>query len=111
MLKIYGGKASSLYFYVVDQSSLVPKWLTPARCHSIGAGAWDVDITSHLILRAINLEIITVPCSYDNYCYVVKRRTSDKVILIDVGHPEMVIDFLVEHNLTPIAILTTHKHW
>jgi len=57
------------------------------------------------------LSILPIPLSLDNYCYLVREQGSGTAILIDPADPQPVLQVLQSLNVTPTAILTTHKHW
>lgn len=44
----------------------------------------------------------------DNYIWVISQ--DNQAIIIDAGEAEPVLDYLNEHQLTPIAMLITHHH-
>ncbi|KAL4222989.1 hypothetical protein ACF0H5_019030 [Mactra antiquata] len=57
------------------------------------------------------LEITPIPVALDNYAYIVMDTESNTCVVIDVGDEEAIIRFLDRMNVTPAAVLTTHKHW
>jgi len=57
------------------------------------------------------LRILPIAMSMDNFCYLVTDTKSQVSILIDPADPDSVQPVLDKENITPTAILTTHKHW
>ncbi|CAC5382516.1 PNKD [Mytilus coruscus] len=56
-----------------------------------------------------DLKITPVPMSLDNLAYVITDGKT--TVVIDPGDPEPVNEYLEKNNLTPDAVLVTHKHW
>lgn len=59
----------------------------------------------------VGLKIIPVPMLKDNYAYIIIETRSRKTVVIDPGDAHAVQETLKKANVTPSAVLTTHKHW
>ncbi|KAL5007654.1 hypothetical protein ScPMuIL_016460 [Solemya velum] len=57
-----------------------------------------------------DIRVIPVPMLEDNYSYIITDK-NDVTVVIDPGDPDPVLKELRERELTPSAILNTHKHW
>lgn len=55
------------------------------------------------------MKLHTIPALTDNYIWLLEV-SKERVIVVDPGEAQPVIDYLNHHNLTPIAILLTHHH-
>ncbi len=53
-------------------------------------------------------DLIQIPTLKDNYSYIIK---ADKVIVIDPGEAQPIINICEELQLQPTHILNTHHHW
>lgn len=52
-----------------------------------------------------------IPLHTDNFCYYIYSNENPKEgLLIDVGD-ESVVNFCIENDIEPLAVLSTHKHW
>ncbi|XP_071112038.1 probable hydrolase PNKD [Haliotis cracherodii] len=58
-----------------------------------------------------DLSILPIPMLLDNYAYLITDRASNLSVVVDPGDPEPVQKVLTDLNITPEAILITHKHW
>lgn len=58
-----------------------------------------------------DLTITPLPILLDNYAYIVTCGKTSTSIVVDPGDAEPVIKYLREQNITPVAVLVTHKHW
>lgn len=56
------------------------------------------------------IDVFIIPILEDNYAYVIKS-SDNKVMVIDAGEAQAILDFLEEHSLKPDYILSTHHHW
>lgn len=56
-----------------------------------------------------DLKITPLPMSLDNFAYVI--TDGQTTVVVDPGDPGPVIEFLKQADLTPDAVLVTHKHW
>lgn len=56
------------------------------------------------------LEIRPIPAFDDNYIWMLQSAGSDRVVVVDPGDEEPVLDALRRQGLTLEAILITHKH-
>jgi hydroxyacylglutathione hydrolase len=56
------------------------------------------------------LKIIPLSAFNDNYIWLAVNDSLSQVVIVDPGDASPVFDFLNQHDLTPIAILVTHKH-
>lgn len=50
-----------------------------------------------------------VPALKDNYIWLLET-SKKRVVIVDPGESKPVIDYLVNHHLTPVAIILTHHH-
>lgn len=58
-----------------------------------------------------DLTIVPLVMSNDNYGYLISDEQDGISILVDPADPDSVQRMLDEKNASPIAVLTTHKHW
>ncbi|KAK3595808.1 hypothetical protein CHS0354_014624 [Potamilus streckersoni] len=58
-----------------------------------------------------SLQIIPIPMALDNYAYLIFDTQSKSAVVVDPGDPEPVENVLNEMDITPEAVLITHKHW
>ncbi|OWF42569.1 probable hydrolase PNKD [Mizuhopecten yessoensis] len=58
-----------------------------------------------------DLTITPLPILLDNYAYIVTCGKTGTSIVVDPGDAEPVIKYLKEQDITPAAVLVTHKHW
>ena len=58
-----------------------------------------------------DLEIIPLPALKDNYIWLLKKKASQHVAIVDPSVAAPVLDFITSENLIPIAIMITHHHW
>lgn len=56
------------------------------------------------------MQVITVPCSFDNYSYVLICETSGEAAVIDPTEAYPVFAKVKEHNATLTSVLCTHHH-
>jgi len=56
------------------------------------------------------MEIITIPCLYDNYAYLIVNEGSREAAIVDVPEAWPVLRELSERGLKPAAVLCTHHH-
>ncbi len=56
------------------------------------------------------MEIITIPCLFDNYAYLVRHEERQDVIVIDPAESWPVLRELQSRDLTLTAVLCTHHH-
>lgn len=56
------------------------------------------------------LKIIPIPALSDNYIWLMMDEDTKQAIIIDPSVSDKVLDFLIDNQLTPIAILLTHEH-
>lgn len=54
------------------------------------------------------MNVIPISAFTDNYIWLIQQQ--HKVIIVDPGDATPVLDYLQTHDLTPEAILITHKH-
>lgn len=54
--------------------------------------------------------VLHVPAFEDNYIWLVRGRSSDRVAIVDPGDAAPVLEALPRLGLTPVAILCTHHH-
>ena len=57
------------------------------------------------------LEIIPLPALKDNYIWLLKKKASQSIAIVDPSEPDPVLKLVNSENLSPIAILITHHHW
>lgn len=55
------------------------------------------------------MELIRIPALSDNYIWLLSNENRECVI-VDPSQAQPVIEILLQHSLTPIAILLTHHH-
>ncbi|MCX7121226.1 MAG: hydroxyacylglutathione hydrolase [Gammaproteobacteria bacterium] len=56
------------------------------------------------------MTIYPIPIFKDNYIWILVDDACKKAVIVDPGDARPVFDFLNQKNITPIAILLTHKH-
>ena len=56
------------------------------------------------------LTIQAIPAFKDNYIWFIQAEGSQKVIIVDPGDAQPVIEAAEQQQLTPVAILITHHH-
>ncbi len=65
-------------------------------------------------LRDFTLLVMTavlhVPAFEDNYIWLVRGRSADRVAIVDPGDAGPVLEALARLRLTPVAVLCTHHH-
>ncbi|MBI5613277.1 MAG: hydroxyacylglutathione hydrolase [Gammaproteobacteria bacterium] len=54
--------------------------------------------------------VLHVPAFQDNYIWLIRGRSPDRVAIVDPGDAAPVLAALAERRLTPVAILCTHHH-
>ncbi len=57
------------------------------------------------------LRITPVPALRDNYVWLLHGSDPQRVAIVDPGEAAPVEKALADHDLTPEAILVTHRHW
>ncbi|XP_078311682.1 putative thioesterase PNKD [Crassostrea virginica] len=70
------------------------------------------DGQTHSVIQPVrngDLTITPYPILLDNYSYIVKDSKS--AIVVDPGDPQPVIKYLKDNEISPEAVLVTHKHW
>ena len=56
------------------------------------------------------LSITPVPAFSDNYIWFIRREGRPRVVMVDPGEAQPVLDALAREQLEPSAILITHRH-
>jgi len=56
------------------------------------------------------MEVITVPCLYDNYAYLVVNGEAGEAAVVDLPEAWPVMRAVAEHELKLTAVLCTHHH-
>ncbi|ABE59296.1 MULTISPECIES: hydroxyacylglutathione hydrolase [Chromohalobacter] len=56
------------------------------------------------------LTVIPIPAFQDNYIWLLRQDASDKVVIVDPGDAQPVIEYLEREGLSLAAILVTHHH-
>jgi hydroxyacylglutathione hydrolase len=56
------------------------------------------------------LTVHAVPAFADNYIWLIQAAHSNKVLVVDPGDAEPVLDYLKTQQLSPVAVLITHHH-
>ncbi len=54
--------------------------------------------------------VLHVRAFEDNYIWLVRGQSADRVVIVDPGDAAPVLDALATQRLTPVAILCTHHH-
>lgn len=56
------------------------------------------------------IEIKSVPVFRDNYIWFIENTRNRSVAIVDPGDATVVLDTITQYQLTPAAILVTHRH-
>eukprot|EP00211_Chloroparvula_japonica_P014354 CAMPEP_0119124244 /NCGR_PEP_ID=MMETSP1310-20130426/3928_1 /TAXON_ID=464262 /ORGANISM="Genus nov. species nov., Strain RCC2339" /LENGTH=254 /DNA_ID=CAMNT_0007114167 /DNA_START=32 /DNA_END=793 /DNA_ORIENTATION=- len=57
------------------------------------------------------MEVIPVPVLQDNYAYLLVSPNGKECVAIDPAEADKVLEAADKHELSVIAVLTTHHHW
>lgn len=58
------------------------------------------------------MEPVIPVCAFeDNYIWLIRGQSKHRAAIVDPGDAQPVLDYLAQHQVTPVAILCTHHHW